>query len=494
MSKDLWTSAKVGLLVVVGLALIWGAYLLVDETRGGEDDYGVYAIFDDAQGLVPKSRVLIAGIQVGHIDGIRLVGDKARVDIKIRGDVALHEDAWVKKESASILGESLLVINPGSVNKTRLPDGSRLPVVEGAMSTDDIMASVGRTAESVENIAKQMERAFGTDEGGEQMKSALENLSEALAAINRTIQQNEQVVGRTLASLEETTTRAGPKLVNILDDIEAVTGNVREIVGEDPENIETGGGQIADTVESINRASHRLEEVLDDLGEVSGRMADGEGTLGRLTKDERLINEVEEIAEGVNDFVGPISRLQTIVGLRSEYNFLANTFKNYVSLRLQPREDRYYLFELINDPRGLTEFTQTNVRRSPPADGEPAVYQETRVETRDAFRFSLMFAKRIHFMTLRFGILESTGGVGVDFHLLDDHLELTADAFAVGEQALPRLRARFALEVVSKLWILGGIDDAFNDSRDFFFGLRLRFNDEDLKSILPFSGSATGSI
>ncbi len=488
MNKDLWTSAKVGLLVVAGIGLLWGAYLLVDETTGGDDDYGVYAIFDDAQGLVPKSRVLIAGIQVGHIESIRLVGAQARVDINVRGDVPLYDDATVQKKTASILGESLLVINPGSLDEEVLPPDSELPVVEGAKSTDDILASVGRTAESVENIAAQMERAFGTDEGGEQMKSALQNLSEALEAINRTIQQNEEAVGRTLASLEETTTTAGPKIVAILDDVEAVTSSIREVVGEDPDNLETGGGQIADTVASINRASHRLEEVLQDFSEASGRLADGEGTLGRLSKDEALIDEVEEIAEGINSVVGPISRLQTIIGLQSEYNFLANTFKSYVSLRLQPREDRYYLLQLINDPRGLTEFTQTNVRRSPPAEGEPAVYQETRIETRDAFRFSLMFAKRIHFMTLRFGILESTGGIGVDFHLMDDQLEITADAFAVGEQALPRLRARFALEVVSKLWILGGVDDAFNDSRDFFFGLRLRFNDEDLKSILPFAG------
>jgi len=186
-----------------------------------------------------------------------------------------------------------------------------------------------------------------------------------------------------------------------------------------------------------------------------------------------------------------MSRLQTIVGLRSEYNFLANTFKNYVSLRLQPREDRYYLIELIDDPRGLTEFTQTTVRRSPPPDGEPASYQETRVETRDAFRFSLEFAKRIHFATLRFGIIESTGGLGVDVHLLDDTLEMTADLFAFGDGSFPRLRTRVAYEVVSRLWILGGVDDSLNESRDFFLGAMLRFNDEDLKAILPFASGVT---
>jgi len=38
------------------------------------------------------------------------------------------------------------------------------------------------------------------------------------------------------------------------------------------------------------------------------------------------------------------------------------------------------------------------------------------------------------------------------------------------------------------VWVAIGADDLFNaDRRDYFFGLQLRFNDEDLKSILPFT-------
>jgi phospholipid/cholesterol/gamma-HCH transport system substrate-binding protein len=165
---------------------------------------------------------------------------------------------------------------------------------------------------------------------------------------------------------------------------------------------------------------------------------------------------------------------------------LANTFKNYVSLRLQPREDRYYLIQLIDDPRGHTQFSQTTVRRSPPPDDEPASYTETRITTTDDFRFSLQFAKRIAFATFRFGVIESTGGIGADIHLFDDDLEMNIDIFAFGDNTFPRLRARLAYEVVSRLWVLGGVDDAINETADFFLGAQLRFNDEDLKSILPF--------
>src|SRR5207247_2783889 len=137
----------------------------------------------------------------------------------------------------------------------------------------------------------------------------------------------------------------------------------------------------------------RLDSALSHIDNITGRTDRGEGTLGRLTKDETLINEVQGVAEGVNDYVGGISRLQTVVGLRSDYNFLANTIKSYVELRLQPREDKYYSIELINDPRGKTSFTQTDVDTTDPR--APGHYRTITTTTTDAFRFSLQFARRL---------------------------------------------------------------------------------------------------
>ena len=177
----------------------------------------------------------------------------------------------------------------------------------------------------------------------------------------------------TLDEVAETTTAAGPQILRILENVEVATADIRGLIGENQES-----GDVAETVDNIERASERLERVMEDVEEVTDRTARGEGTVGRLTHDETLIDEVEGVARDIGDFIGPIARLQTIIGLRSEYNFLANTFKNYVDIRLQPREDAYYLIQLVDDPRGVTRFTQTTVRRSPPPEGEPAAFQETR--------------------------------------------------------------------------------------------------------------------
>src|SRR5262249_27276119 len=145
-------------------------------------------------------------------------------------------------------------------------------------------------------------------------------------------------------------------------------------------------GELDDTVDAIRKASEHLNEVLGNVNTVAERTAKGEGTIGRLTKDETLIDEVEGAASGINDIAGTFSRLRTIVELRSEYNILSRGFKTYFSVRLEPREGRYFLIQIIDDPRGKVTHSQTVIQRSPAIPGEPGEFVETETRRTDAFK------------------------------------------------------------------------------------------------------------
>ncbi len=491
--RDRIQAAKVGALVLLALAAAFALYRAVDERSAGGDGYRVHAIFEDASGLVTKSRVTIAGISVGRIDAIRLVEGRARVELVINDDVALYEDGSARRVSSSLLGEYLLAISPGTEGMRRLVEGDELRAGESAPSMGDVMTDVGAIARSVRRVAAQLETTFGTDEGGRQMAEALRNLSEALAAVNRTIQANQYVIDRTLENIEGITSDARPRLDEILANVAAISEEARRVLEANEEDIDDGLAEVDDTIASIHRASEELEDVLADIEEVTDRTARGEGTIGRLTSDDHLIDEVEGTVEGINDFVGGITRLRSIVGLRSEYNFLANTFKNYFTFHIMPREGRYFFLQLIDDPRGRVDFVTRQVRRSPPAEGEPEFYEEQIVETSQRLLFSIMVAQRVYFATFRFGILESSGGLGVDLDFFDDTLEFNAEIFQFSDSVNPRLRIRANYELVDTLFILAGVDDVLNERTvDFFLGAMLRFDDQDLVSLLPFLGGAVG--
>ena len=471
--RETWNAARVGLMVVLGLIVMVAVYRFVDERASTDSGYTVHAYFGDVQGLIAKSRVLVAGIPVGYIETIRLDGDRARVDMAIEGEVPLYEDAQVVMRSLSLLGEKVLVISPGDATLPRLPDGGEIRVASEGVDTDDILVTVNDIAQSVRRITKQMERAFGTDEVGERMESALKNLSEAL--------ENIKVV----------TDEAGPRIINIMENVEMATGDLNDIIQRRKGDIDRGVAEVDDTIASIHRAADQLNLVLEDVKEVSGRTARGEGTIGRLTQDEALIDEVEGVAEGLNSFVGGLNRLRTIVELRSEYNVLSSAFKTYFSLYLKPREGRYFLFQVVDDPRGTINVTDTIIRQSPPPLFEPNEFRRTEISRSTRLKFSAELGKTISFATFRFGIIESTGGLGVDVKVLDDRMEFNLDIFDIGRFSFPRMRVRASYELLRRFSILAGVDNIINGAgRDYFFGLQLRFDDEDLKPLIPLGAVA----
>jgi phospholipid/cholesterol/gamma-HCH transport system substrate-binding protein len=484
-------AAKVGLFVALAGASAYGIYRFVSPAVSGSAGYTIHAYIHDATGLAPRSRVTIAGIAVGNLDSIRLEKGEARLDVKVKNDVLLYDNATLGKKSASLLGESIVVLTPGTPDTRRLHDGDEIRIIVDQTTPGDIMDEVKDIADSIKQVAAQLASSIGTEQGGQNMRLILQNLADSTEALNKTIRENREVIRDTLRNVEAIAQNANPELAKILDNVRVITQDVRELMaqrdGQSPEN-----GSLRETIDRLDRASKSLESTLEHADSVAGRIDRGEGTVGRLTKDEALINEVQGVAEGVNDYVQNISRLQTIVGLRSDYNFLANTLKTYVSLRLQPREDKYYELELIDDPRGFTSITDTSIDTTNP--NLPAHYRTITTTTTEAFRFSLQFAKRFGPFTGRFGIKESTGGIGLDIHLLQDRFEIVQDLFGFSEEVQPRYRVYISYEFIKHLWLLGGVDNVFLASeRDYFLGLQLRFDDEDLKTILPFAGPVAGA-
>src|SRR5580700_326773 len=478
-------AAKVGLFVLLTGAAAYGIYRFVSPQVSGAEGYTVHAYIHDATGLATRSRVTIAGIPVGTLESIKLENGAARLDVKVRKDIALYENATLGKKSASLLGEAVVVLTPGEPPAPRLRDGDEIRTMPDDASPAEIMNEVKQIADSVREVASQLAKSIGTEQGGQNIREILQNLAESTGALNQTIRENREVLGDILRNVDQITRNANPEMAQILENVRVVTQDVKDLMAANGHG--EPSGHLRDTIERLDEASKSLQSTLEHADSVAGRIDRGEGTIGKLTKDDALINEVQGVAEGVNDYVQNIVRLQTIVGLRSDYNFLANTIKTYVSLRLQPREDKYYELELINDPTGYTSFTDTQTDTTNPE--EPAHYRTITTTTTEAFRFSLQFAKRFGPFTGRFGIKESTGGVGLDIDLLRDRFEIVQDLFGFGEEIQPRYRVFVAYQFINKLWLLGGVDHLFEGGeRDYFLGLQLRFTDEDLKTILPFSG------
>ena len=506
--KTIGPAIKVGITALVALALAYWAFMMLAKggCAGKADEFAVHAFYRDATGLVEKSQVQIAGLNVGHIVAKKLsvkpprpelIKAKrfARITIALDPSVVLFEDAVLFKKQRSLLGGFYLEIDPGTPGRKRIKSGEELVNVREAVTTSDVIREINSMIPHLREVAKDIKTFTG---------GPLQNIGKN---IDEGIRENRDNVKKMLANMEAITADirrmtggAGKDVDQILDDIKATTGVIRKVVGRSDKDVEDTAKKVKQGLDKLALAIDKLDTVMGNVKGITGDMQQGKGTVGRLLKDEALIDDVEGVVRDAGSFVKSMTDLQTIVGLRSEYNFQANSIKTYLRVEIQPRPDKYYLIELIQDPRGSRNVSTKITRSDDPS--KPQLTREEVVEITNAFRFTFQFAKRLSFATFRFGIKENTGGIGIDMHLWDDRIRIESDLFDFSANVWPRYKLLASWEFFRRLYVVGGVDDMFNDrpvdgstgGRDYFIGAQIRFNDEDLKSLLLFGGSAIGGV
>jgi len=500
-----FAALTVGALALVVLVTSYLLFQYTSERMAGGKGYRVYTLFGNAIGIYEKTRVLSAGLRVGQVEERVLDQDsgKAKVFLRIEPEIRLYRNASVGKKSASLLGEYYLDIDPGTpfimkngqrVEVPRLKEGEQITTVTEPADMGQIMDAVSTTLPVLKAILEDLK---GLTSGP--IKDIANNT-------NQMIERNSVIVERLLGRMDEIAATVEGVTKSEADDVKVALRNVREIteglkglVGTTQGQVSGAGEDLRSSLQKLQHSVDSLEKSLNHVEKVTGKMADGEGTVGHLLNDDTVAKNLDSITDDANTLLHGVSRLQTIVGLRSEYNFLAGTFKNYVAVTLMPRPDKFYLIEIVDDPRGYR--TKSTVVSDSAQKGSDSV---TTITTTEQLRLTFQFGKRWGSFVGRFGVKESTGGFGADYYLLNDRLMLSVDVFDMRSNQYPRVTGRLYVDLYQHfLSFVGGVDDVFNYTRtqgvaggffDWFMGFQLTFNDEDLKSLLLFGGgSAAGS-
>jgi phospholipid/cholesterol/gamma-HCH transport system substrate-binding protein len=496
------TPLKVGLLVS-GAFVAFMVFLQIVSTQGlgRADSYDVWALFDDVLGLEKKSPVQVAGVDIGRIKEIELSGGKAKVTLEIYGEVDLYEDARIEKVSISLLGDYKLAVEPGTATKPKLKNGDQIKNVISLSSVDAVIAEVRTMSEALKKmIAGTPEQPAPLEQIVRDVQGSAAAARTVLEVVSQDIGENAEKLDRILQNIELFTKDLSQISRGKDRDIDAITTDARaiahslRITAENLEKIIAGQDEedLKESVKSLRQTLDTMNRSLENIASITQKIDEGQGTVGGLINDPAIHDGIKEAVEGVNKVVGGVARMQTWVNLRTEFQFRTGAAKNYVQFILQPKEDAYYLFEVVDDPRGVRETEIVDVETTSPELGRNFQYRERRTTTRDKLSFSLLFGKRFYWLGLRFGIIEGTGGVGADLHFLDDRLEFWFDLNRFGEEErLPRIKGLALVEVIPHIYLHAGVDDAFNiGTIDYFVGAGVRFNDQDLLSILALGGSA----
>lgn len=130
----------VGVFVLIGiLALGWLSIRLGRVDLFGSGGYAINADFPSVGGLKVGSPVEIAGVQIGSVDAITLVGDQARVRMSIRSDITLQDDSIASVKTKGLIGEKYVRISPGG-SARQIPPNGRIREVEPPVDLEEILS------------------------------------------------------------------------------------------------------------------------------------------------------------------------------------------------------------------------------------------------------------------------------------------------------------------------------------------------------------------
>jgi phospholipid/cholesterol/gamma-HCH transport system substrate-binding protein len=511
----------VGLLVAVcGLAFLVAFTFFRKGGYSDRDSYLVFAYFDDATGLTWKSRVQIAGIQIGEVENIALQAGRARLDLRIRKDIDLRADACVTKRFPStLIPDALLDTAPGtqrSPSLRSLPEEQReIRCVAEAASVAKLMESLSKVSTDVQRVTEELSQMVAGSQGS--IRQIVENLSRVSANIDRSVAENTGTITSILANTDTFTSNLAAvaegdreRYHAIARNIESASGRLDTVLQSVQQLLGGGGGEgelnrtVGDARQSIARLNHAIEQ----LDKVATSVGEGKSVAGKLLVDERLGAKLGNTIEGVSDYVDRLTKLQLKVDLRSEWHFNERGAKTYAGFALIPRPDKYYLLQVVNDPRGVTTQRVENVVSQTAAGASQSI--TTRTVTEQSWAFSLEFAKRYGPVTLRVGLIENSGGAGADLHLLNDALKLSVDVYQFARPdrpPFPRAKLWADYRFFKYVYATAGMDDFLNAweagrfpggprfalGSDVFFGAGIVFTDDDLKAIVGAAGGAISS-
>lgn len=287
---------KAGLIAILAIV---GFVMLFQFTKGKSifsSDNIFYAKYDNVEGLEVSNPVFINGLKVGRVDDIKPITNA-------EGKISFVVKASVDKGFSFSKKSTLEIYEQGLMSGTAM----RINPVYGAD-----LAQSGDTLAA--NYKLSMMASIGSEVGPmkEQMQSVLKNADSLLTNSNKIMDAQNRAeirallisLNKTMASLEATSKQANallsdnnPRVQQMLDNASLATTSAKDAMDK--------YGKVAEQIDinQLNGAISKLSEASTNLNILMSGIQSGEGSLGKLAKDEQLYQNLSNTARSLDSLL-----------------------------------------------------------------------------------------------------------------------------------------------------------------------------------------------
>ena len=498
------TAYKVGFFITVSSIALGGVILYfggLPFNKGHREIY--YAYFKNVAGLAKGSDVRVAGVKVGKVDNFIFEKGKVKVVLELYQKVPIYKDAKAEIKSLGILGDKYVEIDPGHPESGILPPKSVITKTITSPSISQMVATIQEAGESINNLARQLSLLIETNRN--QLEELINNLNLLALNLNLLLKENRQSVNQSLENIQEITNALRKALPKLIKSYQELTDYLNFFVKESTpkaDRLLTNLNQMSETlkvelpqlVKNLNQitaslASNRkaIETTIQNLNEISSKINRGQGSLGKLINDDSLYWELKKSAKTLGEAAGIIAKTRLHIESWGQYETEGDS-KAGINVILQPSSTHYYLLGIVGDSAGKVS------KKIYYQNGQPVEVTEKEFKPEFTLQYARIFPDRWFHpgssIVVRFGLKESTGGIGLDY-IYNERLMLFSDIWDFGRQDRPQENLKPNTELGFKFFVkgpffikLGGYDLLNAKYRSLLIGGGMSFTDNDLKYLM----------
>jgi phospholipid/cholesterol/gamma-HCH transport system substrate-binding protein len=289
--------AKLGLIVTAGIALLfWGLNFLKGKDFFSSDKI-VFALYNNVEGLSASNPVMVNGLKIGLIRGLKLLEDQSGrilVSMHVTNKVNLPKNSIAQIFSTDILGSKGIRIVMGD-SKEYINDSDTLKSDVQKGLADEVGAQVAPIKAKAESLLSSMDsimltlRAVFNERTKMNLTRSFESISQSLASI-------ESITGNL-----DTVLAGEGNLRLIFENLESITSNLKKN-NDQITAVINNFAAISDTIARA-RISETLENTrrtLEQTANIMGKVNKGEGTLGQLANNDSLYHNLNSTARNLD--------------------------------------------------------------------------------------------------------------------------------------------------------------------------------------------------
>ncbi|NBC07020.1 MAG: MCE family protein [Bacteroidetes bacterium] len=308
---------KVGILAVVAIAVsYWGyKFILGNNVLLKSNTYEVY--YPKVGRMQVGTQVFINGVEVGSVASVDLLNDVDRtvkVVLDLKPGMTIPKDTRAVIVATGFMGGKAVMLeydNPCSGEDCAQPgdtlEGEYLGLLNSMVGEESMGEYVGILQKGLQRVIDTLNYALLSDESDSPIANSMRNLDATLANLNSTTRQLDRMLSRSSGSIEQS-----------LANVESITGNLKDnnakitsiLANADSLSADLVAADLQQTVADINAALAKLGQTLDSADQavagISGLvdgLEQGEGTLGKLMKDEQLYQDLSELSARADSLI-----------------------------------------------------------------------------------------------------------------------------------------------------------------------------------------------